>query len=66
MKANLHAVDKVVRIIIAFAVLVFYNMEIISSTSAIVLGIIAVVLLVSALINFCPIYHTMGISTRKK
>ncbi len=66
MKANLHSTDKVIRILIAIAVLVLFGMGIISGTTAIVLGAIAVVLLATVFINFCPIYHILGISTKKK
>ena len=66
MKANLHDVDKVARIILAIVVAVLYFTGIISGTVAIILSVIAALLVVTVFINFCPIYHFLGISTNKK
>jgi len=66
MKANIHDIDKVARIILAIVVAVLYFTGIISGTVAIILSIVAAFLLVTVFINFCPIYHFLGISTNKK
>ena len=66
MKANIHDIDKVVRIILAIAVAVLYFAGVISGTLSIILAVIAVFLVVTVFINFCPIYHFIGISTKKK
>ena len=66
MKPNLHTADKAVRISIAIAVAALYFMGYISGTTAMVLGAIAAVLLITVFINFCPLYHFAGISTIKK
>ncbi|MEO6814248.1 MAG: DUF2892 domain-containing protein [Ginsengibacter sp.] len=66
MKANIGSIDKTVRILIAALILVLYFTNVISGILAIVLFIVAGILLVTAFINFCPIWHFLGISTRKK
>lgn len=66
MKANIGSVDKTVRILLAVAVLVLYLTNIISGTLAIILFAAAVILLITVFINFCPVWHFLGISTRKK
>jgi hypothetical protein len=66
MKANIGSIDKTVRILIAALVLVLYFTNVISGILAIVLFIVAGILLVTAFINFCPIWHFLGITTRKK
>lgn len=66
MKANLHDVDKVARIILAIVVAVLYFTGIISGTVAIILLVVAALLVVTVFINFCPSYHFLGISTKKK
>lgn len=66
MKANLHTADKALRIFIAIAVAVLYYTGFISGTTAIIPGVVAAILLVTVFINFCPIYHLLGISTKKK
>jgi len=65
MKRNMSTVDRVIRTLIAVAVAVLYFMKVISGTVAIVLGIIAVVFLVSSLVGQCPGYNLLGISTNK-
>jgi len=66
MKANIHDADKVVRIILAIVVAVLYFTGIISGIVAIVLAVIAAFLFVTVFINFCPVYHFLGISTKEK
>lgn len=66
MKANLHAFDRIGRMLFAAVVAVLFYMDIITGTAAIVLGIIAIVLLLTSLINFCPLYAVFGISTKSK
>ena len=65
MKANIGSIDKLVRILIAALILVLYFANVISGTVAIVLFIVAAILLITAFINFCPIWHFLGISTRE-
>lgn len=65
MKANIHNADKAVRISVAIVVAALYFTGVISGTTAVILSIIATVLVVTAFINFCPIYHFLGISTKK-
>jgi len=64
MKANLHTFDRLARILFAAAVLVLYYLGVIGGTTAIVLGVVAIVLLLTSLINFCPLYAVFGISTK--
>lgn len=64
MKKNMSSLDKTVRIIIALAVGVLYYMGYISGTLAIVLGVVAIIFLLTSLVNFCPLYRVFGMSTR--
>jgi hypothetical protein len=67
MKKNMGSVDKIIRILIALAIGVLYYTEAISGTTTmIVLGVFAVVFLLTSLIGFCPLYPLFGISTCKK
>ena len=66
MKANLGMADKVVRVLAAAAIGILYFMNVITGTSAIVLLIVAIILVLTSLISFCPIYYLLGIKTRKK
>lgn len=66
MKPNIHKIDKVGRVLLAVVVAILYLTGTITGTAAIILGIIAVVLLATVFINFCPVYGILGISTKKK
>jgi len=66
MKKNMGTTDRVIRILIAVAIGVLYYLNVISGTLAIVLGVIAVIFLLTSFISLCPLYLPFGISTRKK
>lgn len=65
LKQNVGTVDQIIRIVVALAIAVLYAMNIISGAVAIVLGIVAVIFLVTGLVKFCPLYLPFGLSTRK-
>ena len=66
MKNNLHSVDRLLRLLLAIVIAVLYFTNSISGTYAVVLRIAAVVLVVTALIDFCPIYYLFKILSGKK
>ena len=66
MKKNLNSFDRFVRLLFAVVVAVLFITDNLSGTPAVFLGIAAFILAVTALIDFCPIYYLLGISTRKK
>ena len=66
MKLNVGTIDKAVRILAAVIIAGLYFANIISGTIAIILLVVAGIFIVTSMISFCPIYWTLGISTRKK
>ena len=66
MKPNMSKADKLIRLGLAAIVVGLYFMEVISGTVAIVLGVVALILIVTSFINFCPLYSVLGIRTNKK
>jgi len=66
MKKNMGTTDKAVRVIIAILIGVLYYTGTIPGTLGIVLLILAVVFLLTSLVNFCPLYVVFGINTCKK
>jgi hypothetical protein len=66
MKKNMGSTDKIIRIVIALLIGVLYYTGTISGTMALVLGIFAVIFVLTSLISFCPLYLPLGISTCKK
>lgn len=63
MKKNMGFWDRVIRISIAVVIGVLYFTQTISGAAAIVLGILALVFIITSLMNFCPLYLPFGIST---
>ena len=66
MKHNMGAIDKAVRILFAVAVGVLYLVGAIGGTAAIVLGGLAIIMVLTSLLGFCPLYVPIGLSTNKK
>ncbi|TYA92155.1 YgaP family membrane protein [Seonamhaeicola marinus] len=65
MKRNMGNTDKAVRVLIAIAVALLYYFNIIEGTLAYVLMAVAIIFLVTSLINFCPLYKIFGINSCK-
>jgi hypothetical protein len=66
MKKNMGTIDRVLRIILALIVLILYGVGSISGAVALVLGIFAVIFLLTSITGVCPLYGPLGISTIKK
>ena len=66
MKKNMGTTDRIIRTILAIVVAVLYFTKQISGTAAIILGILAIIWLLTSLVSFCPAYWPLKISTRKK
>jgi Na+(H+)/acetate symporter ActP len=65
MTRNMANLDRLIRIIIAVLVIIFYLYGQISGTAAIVLGLIAAIFIATSFSGYCPLYHILGISTKK-
>jgi glucose uptake protein GlcU len=66
MKQNMGSIDRGIRIIAAVLIGILYLTNQITGTAAIILGIIAVVFLLTGFISFCPLYVPLKISTKKE
>lgn len=66
MKINVGKFDKVIRILIAAIISTLYITGILSSTLGVILLLVGGVLLVTALVNFCPLYSLLGINSCPK
>lgn len=65
MKKNMGSADRIIRTIVALLVAVLYFTGVISGTVAIILGVLAVVFLLTSLVGTCPLYLPVGLSTKK-
>jgi len=66
MKKNMNSTDKLVRLFIAIVLIVLFYKEILTGTLGIIALVLALILTVTSLISFCPLYAILGISTAKK
>lgn len=66
MKANIGSSDKLIRLGVAIVLIVLFYLEIITGTMGIIALVIALLLTVTSLINFCPLYSIFKINTAKK
>ena len=66
LNKNMGTLDRIIRLVIAAVIAVFYFTGVLSGLAAIILGILAVVFVATSLVSFCPLYLPFGLSTRKK
>jgi len=66
LKKNMGQRDKAVRILFAVIITLLYFTKVITGAWAIVLGLLALIFLITSSISFCPLYLPLGISTRRK
>ena len=66
MSKSRGTIDRIVRVILALGIPGLYLAHIVSGTAAIMLGILAVILILTSLAGFCPLYLPLHLSTRKK
>ena len=63
MKKNMGSVDRVLRLLAALVIAVLIILKVLSGTPMIVLGVLAVVFLITSAIGFCPLYVPLRLST---
>lgn len=66
MKKNMGSADRTIRVLIAalLGILIFAGQ--IAGVTATILGILAIVFLLTSAVGFCPLYVPLKRSTRKK
>lgn len=66
MTKNMGNLDRAFRLMVVVAIGIAYFMGQLSGTLAIVLGVVALVFLLTSLVGTCPAYLPFGLSTRGK
>ncbi len=66
MKHNMGSIDRALRILAAVVIGILYFTNQITGIAAIILGILAVVFLLTSVVAFCPLYLPLKLSTIKK
>jgi hypothetical protein len=64
MKMNLGPWDRMIRLLLAVIGAVLILTKVLHGTWAVVVGVLAVVLLITAVAGFCPLYCPFRLSTR--
>lgn len=66
MKKNMGPLDRTIRLILAIAGAGMVYSRMIEGTLAVVVGAVAVILVLTSVVGFCPLYVPFKISTLKK
>lgn len=65
-KKNMGTLDRSIRLSLAAVVAVLYFNGNLSGLVAVILGIFAVIFVITSFFSFCPLYLPFGLSTRKQ
>jgi Protein of unknown function (DUF2892) len=65
MKKNIGNYDKIIRTVLAIAIIGAYVFQLISGILAMVLLVVAAIFVVTSFIGVCPIYLPFGVSSCK-
>ncbi len=63
---NMGTLDRTIRIVIAVVIAFLYFNGYLSGLTATVLGIFAVIFIITSFVGICPLYTVVGLSTCKK
>ena len=66
MKKNIGSLDSNIRITLAIVLSLLFLGKFIVGALGLVVFIVGIVLLLTSLINFCPLYKLLGITTKKE
>ena len=66
MKINMGIADRIIRIIVAIIIAVLYFTDQITGLAAIILGILAIIFIITSLSGSCLLYVPFKITTKKK
>ncbi len=66
MKHNMGSIDRALRVLAAVVIGILYFTNQITGIAAIILGVLAVVFLLTSVVAFCPLYLPLKLSTIKK
>ena len=63
MKANMGTLDRTIRAIVGVVLIALWPLALLQGTAAIIALVVGVVLLLTALLGWCPPYSLLGINT---
>lgn len=65
LNQNVGKLDRAVRTLLAMGIALLYLFDFLSDTLGMILTAVAIVLLVTSLLNFCPLYKLIGFNSCK-
>lgn len=65
MKINMHMIDRILRLLLSIAIIVLYFSGYLSGAIGIIAIAVAIIFTLTAFVGFCPLYHLLGITTKK-
>lgn len=65
LKKNMGTVDRTIRLVVAAVIAILIFTGNLSGLAAIILGILAVVFVITSLMSTCPLYLPFGLSSRR-
>ena len=65
MKCNMSPLDRILRVIVAVAIAVFFFLGMLKGAAAVVLGVLAVILFLTSIVGVCPVYYAFSTGTKK-
>ena len=63
MKPNMGTLDRIIRAIVGIALIALWSFDLLQGVPAIIVLAVGVVLLLTALLRWCPPYSLLGINT---
>ncbi len=66
MKKNMGSLDKLIRLALAIVLIVLYYTGVLSETLGIIGLVLALILTLTSLVSFCPLYALLGMNTCRK
>lgn len=65
MKKNMGSYDKLIRLLVAIALIILYYKGILAGVLGVAALLIALVFTITSLLSFCPLYTLFGVNTCK-
>lgn len=66
MKVNLGTIDRAARLLLVAVIVILYLTDTITGTAVILLGLFSVILAITSLTGFCPLYYILKLSSIRR
>jgi hypothetical protein len=66
MKTNMGSLDRSLRVVVAFALIMLYFNSLVTGALGVTLLVVAGIFVLTSLAGYCPVYAIFGINSRPK